>query len=398
MTTNGMDLAKQQVLDILSRTDAEGETAAPIDEPDYDDTAGPDDEDDVAGVELEAEDGDTGDIRALQRRGRHSITLEEARALQARARVRGQAAGKRRAQVKAKKTGRVQFPPNMVRPGKGAKDLVEKWHRKGEPFVVRQDGHFYSVTEIRCVCEGTAKRAWLRIRAGKYLFFERAVGDDMTFLGTVPGRMTTNLTNLQRPSKNTYNEQDFLIRSITMQEAGLRVRYDPAEIKGIPEIGAAEPVLLGNGWLWDDAGAFLPTEIFHDFSGENLLYRALRRSGVLFFAWDKRGVGGSGTARQVLVDHLRNVPDAKVKTLERTSGGAPVLPVPDGYIFTDNPEHSEYGAFTAMIELQDDVVFPIKPIDLGSGSPMKPVEIGLYVQLSLNGVSFQHEKRLQGST
>ncbi|MRG98474.1 hypothetical protein [Polyangium spumosum] len=399
--TNHIDPGKvQNILDVFDRMDAENETAAPDDDPDFDDTAGPgDDDDEVAGAELEAEEGDTGDIRALQRRGRHQITLEEARALQMRARQRGQRVGAKKVQAKVKKRApsapRMQFPPNMVPPQAGTKQLFDKWKNKKEPFIVRQEGHYYAVTEIRCICEGTAKGAWCRIPAGQYRFFDRAVGDDITFLGTVSGQVTTNLTNLQRPSKTTYNEQDFLIRSITMQEAGLRVRYDAADIAQIPNVGAAESVLAGRAWLWDDAGAFLPKEIFHDYSGENLLYRALRRSGVLFFNWDKRRTGGNGTTRQVLVDHLRNVPDTKVKSLSRTSGGAPVLPVPDGYIFTDNPERSEEGAFSAVIMVHEDIAFPIKPIDLGMGSPMKPVEIGLYVQLSLNGVSFEHAKRAQ---
>jgi hypothetical protein len=134
-----------------------------------------------------------------------------------------------------------------------------------------------------------------------------------------------------------------------------------------------------------------------DHSGENLLSRALRRSGVLFFKWDKRRNGGNGTTRQVLIDHLCNVPDTKVKTLQRTSGGAPVLPVPDGYIFTDNPERSEEGAFSASLSVSEDIAFPVRPIDLGGAAPVKPVEIGLYVQLSLNGVSFEHTRRGQGS-
>jgi hypothetical protein len=104
-------------------------------------------------------------------------------------------------------------------------------------------------------------------------------------------------------------------------------------------------------------------------------------------------VGGNGTVRQVLIDHLRNVPDTKVKSLARTSGGAPVLPMPDGYIFTDNPERSDEGAFSAMIQLHEDIAFPIKCIDIGEGMATKPQEIGLYVQLSLNGVSFENAKR-----
>ncbi len=376
--------------DILNQTDAEGETASPDD--DDEDTAGPDDDnDEVAGAELDAEEGDTGDIKALQRRGRKQITLQEAKTLQARARKRGQIAGRKKTVAKRPvATTAVQLPKNMVPPNSGLKQLVEKWSRKPESFVMRQEGHFYSVAEIRCTVEGTAERSWVRIPAGSYKLFELAVGDDSSLLGN-PAKVTTNLTNLQRPSKNTYNEQDFLIRNITMQEAGLRVRYDQSVVDKIG--GAAAQVLSGRAWLWDDAKLFLPGEIFHDFTGENLLYRALRRSGVLFFNWDKRRVGGNGTVRQVLIDHLRNVPDTKVKSLARTSGGAPVLPMPDGYIFTDNPERSDEGAFSAMIQLHEDIAFPVKSIDIGEGMPTKPVEIGLYVQLSLNGVSFENAKR-----
>jgi hypothetical protein len=375
--------------DILNQTDAEGETALPDDF--EDDTAGPDDDDeDVAGAELDAEEGDTGDIKALARRGKHKISLQEAKTLQARARKRGQIVGKKKAVAKRPATPALQFPKNMIPPNTGVKQLVDKWSRKNEPFIMRQDGHFYSVTEVRCIVEGTPERTWVRIPAGQYKFFELAVGDDSTLLGNA-AKVTTNLTNLQRPSKNTYNEQDFLIRTITMQEAGLRVKYDQTVIDKIG--GAAGQVLAGRSWLWDDAKLFLPGEIFHDFTGENLLYRALRRSGVLFFNWDKRRVGGNGTVRQVLIDHLRNVPDAKVKSLARTSGGAPVLPMPDGYIFTDNPERSDEGAFSAMIQLHEDIAFPVKSIDIGEGMPTKPVEIGLYVQLSLNGVSFENAKR-----
>lgn len=382
----------QKLLEFFAQTDANGETAAPED--DDDETAGPEDNDDeTAGAELDAEEGDTGDIRALKGRGKVSISLDEARALQLRARRRGQKVGRRKAKAKP---GKAQIPPNMVPPNAGAKQLFEKWKRRGDPFVMRQDGHYFSVAEIRCTCEGTATRAWVKIPAGDYRFFDRSVGDDINFLGTIPGRVTPNLTNLQRPSKNTYNEQDFLIQSITMQEAGLRVRYDAGEVEQIASIGSAADVLKGKAWLWDDAGAFLPKEVFHDFSGENLLYRALRRSGVLFFNWDKRRVGGNGTTRQVLIDHLRNVPDTKVKSLSRTSGGAPVLPVPDGYIFTDNPERSDEGAFSAVISVYEDIAFPVKPIDIGTGQPTKPLEIGLYLQLSLNGVSFEHAKRAQG--
>ena len=341
---------------------------------------------------LAAEDGDTGDVRALKRRGRHTVTVEELRTLQARSRARGVAVGKKRAQAQSKK--QPKLPPNMVAPAEGMRKLVAKWSARGQPYVARQEGHYYSTCEIVCNVVGSAKgQCVVRIPKGDYKFFDRAVDDDVMYMGAHPGKVTTNWTNLQRPSKNTYNEQDFLIRSITMQEAGLRIRYEQSEISQIQGAEAHADILTGKVWIWDDSGSFLPQQIFHDFSGENLLYRALRRSGVLYFNWDKRRTGGNGINQTLLIDHLRNVPDAKVKSLARTSGGAPVLPVADGYIFTDNPEKSDEGAFTTIIRVEDDIAFPIKPIDIGLGTPSKPLSIGLYVQLSLNGISFEHENR-----
>ncbi|HMY21464.1 MAG TPA: hypothetical protein PKA58_34310 [Polyangium sp.] len=382
---------KLRLGDILAESDAEGETAAPDDDQIDLDTSGPDhDDDDTAAAELEAEEGDTGDIRALKKRGRNSVSLDEARQLQVRARARGKLVGLKKAK-KMRPPQRPAAPKNLVRPNEGVRKLIDKWSTNGNPFVIRQDGHYYSLVEIPCKCEGTATRAWLHIPAGEYKLFDRAVSDDMTLLGN-PSKVTTNWTNLQRPSKNTYSEQEFLIQSITMQEGGLRIRYDAQEIEKVQGLSEARATLTGQTWLWDDAGTFLPKEIFHDYSGENLLYRALRRSAVVFFHWDKARTGGNATSRKVLIDHLRNVPDTKVKSLSRTSGGSAVLSVPDGYVFTDNPERSEHGAFTALIHVPEPIVYPVKPIDLGGGSPMKPIEVGLYVQLSLNGIAFEHAK------
>jgi len=58
--TNSMDTNRMQgIMDILARSDADGETAGP-DDIELEDTAGPDDlDDEVAGAELEAEEGDT---------------------------------------------------------------------------------------------------------------------------------------------------------------------------------------------------------------------------------------------------------------------------------------------------------------------------------------------------
>ncbi|MRG98599.1 hypothetical protein GF068_42815, partial [Polyangium spumosum] len=243
-------------LDILRESDEEGETASPFEELDDDETAGPDDEDndddDTAALELEAEEEDTGDIRALRKRGKKQVSLEELRQLQRRSRARGQRIGVKKARkvLPQKAKPRPKLPPTFVPPNNGARQLFNKWASRGSQFVMRQEGHFYSVAEIRCKCLGNEKAAWLHIPKGEYPLFNVAVGESFTLLGN-SATVTTNWTNLQRPSKVTYSETEFLIQSITMQEAGLRVRYDGAEIDKLAGIGEAKSVLTGQAWLWD---------------------------------------------------------------------------------------------------------------------------------------------------
>jgi len=395
MTTN-YEIPKANQMDaLLAELDARGETAAPVDADPDDETAGPEDADDqdTAAADLEAEEGDTGDVRALAARGKRMVSIDELPALQARSRARGKRAGRVKEKQKQKAApARPAQPRNMVPPGEGVRTQVGRWSQKNEPYTVNQAGNYYYAAEFRCQCEGEGERAFLKIPAGKYSFFDKAIDDDGSFLGNAE-KVTTDITNFQRPSKNSYHGQDFLIQSLSMMEAGLRVKYSESDLQGAMGLGSATEMLRGRAWLWDDAALFLPAEIFHDFTGENLLYRALRRAGSLYFNWEKRRVGGNGTMRAVLIDHLRNIPDVRVRSLARTSGGAPVLSVPDGYIFTDDPERSEEGTFTATLVLHSDVYFPFKPIDLGGGKKVRPQEIGLYVQLNLNGISFQLARR-----
>ncbi len=375
-----MTTSETQIESFLRDLDARGETAGP-DEDDEDETAGPEGNEQT---DSSAEEEDTGDVNALLRTGRKIFTPDEVRVLQRRARER-ERARRRRTQPTP--------PRNLIPQGLAARRLLNKWTARNEPFTIRQSGHYYYVAEVKFLCEGSGERAWFRIPANTPItFFEQSVGDETSYLGN---KATVNLrmTNYQRPSKNTYNEQDFLIQSVTMREAGIRIRYDESALNQIPNIGGAINTLLGRGWVWDDSGHFLPTEIFSDFSGENMLYRALRGSAVLSFQWQKKGVGGNGTMRSVLIDNVESIPDVREKRLSRTSGGAAVLPVPDGYVFTDNPEKSEDGQFTAVMTLEDEVIFPFKPVTLGGPQQIKPVELGLYVQLSLNGIGFEHVKR-----
>jgi hypothetical protein len=389
-------MSTKDVEDILRQSDEQGETAAPEDD-EEEETAAPEDDEEreeTARVELEADDGDTGDINALRRRGRSTISLEEARTLQARARARGRRVGKVVTKQQAKKAAPAApaAPPNLVRPGEAGRQLVDKWKRTERPFTVRHEGHYYYVAEIRFVCLGDANRAFLKVdRNEPVLFFDKAVGDDTTILGN-PVKVNLRQTNFQRPSKNTYVASDFLIQTINMEAVGLRVKYEESALS-VPGLGNAHDVLLGRGWVWDDSGLLLPKEIFHDLTRENLLYHSLRASSVLFFNWAKKQAGGNARTTTELIDNLQRIPDVTVKRLSHTSGGASALRVKDGYVFTDDPERSEYGQFTAKLEVQDDIVFPIKPIDLGGGTAVKPLEVGLYVQLSMNGIAFEPAAR-----
>ena len=70
MTNNMIANKVQSVLDIFARIDAERGDRGPGRRSDSTIPRARTIDDEVAGVELDADEGDTGDIRALQRRGR----------------------------------------------------------------------------------------------------------------------------------------------------------------------------------------------------------------------------------------------------------------------------------------------------------------------------------------
>lgn len=383
----------------LARMDAANETAAP-DALDSEDAAGVPDEDDAAGPEEDALAENTGDVGALRLRGKHAFSPAEVEHMMERAFRRG-----KRATVKAHarkvqrapahpSAPRIVLPPNMVHPSAGHKKLVDKWRGKNVPFAVRK-GHYFYVGEVVFEVDGNPKtKTWARLKAGSRIdFFNLTVDDDFSILGK-PGRVNLAKTNYSRQSKKTYNEQDFLVQTLNMREAGFRIAYTDADLAAAPDIAPIKDVLSGGGWIWDDGGALMPKDIYHDFTERNLLYDAFKNAGVLYFQWDRTRVGGNGTKNRVLVDKVSSIPDQRETSVTRTSGGADVLQVPDGYIVTDNPDESEEGAFTATIELADDVVFPFTSVDIGAGSPAKPKQLLLGVQLSLFGTSFARVNHL----
>jgi hypothetical protein len=378
-----------QLAAMLARMDAANETAAP-DGLDSEDAAGLPDEDDAAGPEEEAIAENTGDVGALTRRGKSTFTAAEVELMMRRGFLRGRRATTKAHAKKARRTltPRIVLPPNMVHPSAGHKKLVDKWRAKNVPFAVRK-GHYFFVGEILFDVEGNPKtKTWARAKAGtKIEFFHLTVDDDFTLLGKA-ARVNLAKTNYSRQSKKTYNEQDFLIQTISLREAGFRIAYPEAELANVADLAPIKDVLTGGGWIWDDSGALMPRDIYHDHTERNLLYDAFKNAGVLFFQWDRTRVGGNGTKHRVVIDKVSSIPDQRETSITRTSGGSDVLQVPDGYIITDNPEESEEGAFSATIEIADDVIFPFTSVDVGGGSPMKPKQLLMGVQLSLFGTSF----------
>jgi len=379
-----------QLATMLARMDAANETAAP-DDLDSDDTAGLPDDDDAAGPEEDADAENAGDVGALKLRGKTSFSPAEVAVLMRRATKRGKRATVKAHAKKARRAPtapRLVLPPNMVHPSAGHKKLVDKWRTKNVPFAVRK-GHYFFVGDVVFDVGGNPKtRTWARVKAGtKIDFFHLTVDDDFTMLGK-PAKVNLAKTNYSRQSKKTYNEQDFLIQTINLREAGFRIAYPEAELNAAPDVAAIKDILTGGGWIWDDSGALMPKDIYHDFSERNLLYEAFKNSGVLFFQWDRTRVGGNGTKNRVVIDRVSSIPDQRETAITRTSGGADVLQVPDGYIITDNPDESDEGAFTATIELADDVVFPFTAVNLGAPDAIKPSQLLMGVQLSLFGTSF----------
>lgn len=386
--TNDQDAA--QLAALLAHMDAANETASP-DALDEEDTAGLPDEDDAAGPEEEALAEIDGDVGALRIRGKTAFNPAELKVMMKRALQRGKRVNTKAIARKIRRDpppARVALPPNLVHPSTGHKKLIDKWKGKNVPFSVRK-GHYFFVGEVLFDVAGNPKtKTWARARAGtKIDFFHLTVDDDFTILGK-PARVNLAKTNYTRQSKKTYNEQDFLIQTINMREAGFRIAYPDAEISAIADLAPIKDVLTGGGLIWDDHGALMPKDIYHDFTERNLLYNAFKNAGVLFFQWDRTRVGGNGTKHRIVVDKVASIPDQRETAITRTSGGADVLTVPDGYVITDNPDDSDEGAFSATIEIVDDIVFPFTSVDLGMGTPVKPSQLLMAVQLSLYGSSF----------
>ncbi|MEZ4301586.1 MAG: hypothetical protein R3B70_42020 [Polyangiaceae bacterium] len=387
--TNEQDAT--QLASMMAQMDEASETADPNALDPDEEAAGLPDEEDAAGPEEEALAENTGDVRALRLRGKSTFNPAEVTLMMKRAFTRGRAATRKAQASKARRTPavpRITLPANMVHPNAGHKKLIDKWKGKHVPFAVRK-GHYFFVGEVLFEVGGNAKtKTWARLKAGTRIdFFHQTVDDDVTIFGK-PGRVNLAKTNYSRQSKKTYNEQDFLIQTINMREAGFRIAYPEAEINNIADLSPIKDALTGGAWLWDDGGALMPKDIYHDFTERNLLYNAFKTAGVLFFQWDRTRVGGNGTKHRIVVDKVASIPDQRETNITRTSGGADVLTVPDGYVITDNPDDSDEGAFSATIEVVDDVIFPFTPIDLGGGAPVKPNQLLMAIQLSLYGTSF----------
>lgn len=375
-----------QIESLLTQLDAAQETASPdILEPE--ETAGlaEIDESETQGPEDEAEAENTGDVRALQRRGFKNFTPQQALYLM----NRGTRRGKKKLGKAIARTSAKRPQGHQVRLTKAELSLNEAWQKKGVPYVV-QEGFYYYAVPIEFEVEGDPKGVcWARLKAGKHILFDKAVGDAFKLFGK-DFELDLRMTNYSRPSKKaaaSYHGQDMVIKGISMRDTGFRVQYDSKDIAATMD--AIKPILTGDGWIHDtNANLLLPDGLYHSYSQQNALYDALREASVLFFSYERTRVGGSETKNSVPIKPLADIPDDdKSETkLTRASGGAR-MPVRDGFVISEQPEASPYGAFTAFVEVFRDIVVPLKAVDLGNGA-VKPLKLALFVQLNLFGVAW----------
>lgn len=288
--------------------------------------------------------------------------------------------------------------PGMV---KRRKELYEVAKRRYKGDLIVERGFYYSVGEF--ILDGVAdgKRHFLIARAqgsdaAVMTFFHESIDETSTRLGN-NYRVSVSDTNLRKPGRTSYLEQIFLIESISAEFRGLRAKYSEKAINDAsftnPDIVSA---LSGNSYLFDDSTLILPGNIFRNDDGVCELERALHGAGILKFRRRVNEAGDNSNSNAVLIDTWRHIPiDRQRESVKETSGAAPVLDYlnkQEGFLWSLDPENPDLGEFNAMVELREDFVFPVEPVDLGSGSQIIPEKVGLYFALRVYGVGIRPRK------
>lgn len=292
-------------------------------------------------------------------------------------------------------------PPPTPAMLKRRKELYEVAKRRHKGDLVVERGFYYSVGEF--IMDGIydGKRHFFIARAqgqdaAVMTFFHESIDETSTRLGN-NYRVSVSDTNLRKPGRTSYMEQIFLIESISAEFRGLRAKYSD---KAINDAGFTNSdivsALTGNSYLFDDSTLILPGNIFRDDDGVCELERALHGAGILKFRRRVNEAGDNSNSNAVLIDTWRHIPiDRQRESIRETSGAAPVLDYlnkQEGFLWSIDPENPDLGEFNAMVELREDFVFPVRPVDLGSGSEVIPEKIALYFALRVHGIGIRPRK------
>ncbi|HSN99369.1 MAG TPA: hypothetical protein VLS89_13830 [Candidatus Nanopelagicales bacterium] len=396
----------QDVERFLEDMDRFPDTAEPEDEADAD-TASPEDPDtaDPDGVEDDLDDPDAGDddedtagpaarISArgalrlfLNKNGGRMPTQEQLPGLLAHVYKKG---AKRRPRLRIPPQVEVKRPltPNVLRFRNRIFGAVNRLHNRK---TVTSKGYYYSTSEVVFTGVGDVQGAALSLSPTTIRFFHEAIDDNVLRLvessggGGIAHKVTPGETNLQYPGKNLYPREVFVISHVGIEFCGMRVMFDPGDLQPLPIDPQIKDLLSGNGTIWDDGQVFLPGALLNDFDGRCLLVDSLFPTGVLYFVWDKKQVGGNRDVQELLISTLQRIPVTRMG-LNETSGGANLLEMHEGYVWSLDQQTSagRAGIFEARIRTHERVMFPIKPVDIG-GSFLVPRRLSVLLRMTVYG-------------
>jgi len=355
-------------------------------DPDEEDTAGPDDED-TAAPNFQAQ------IKAVMDRfhaanGGRAPTRPQ---LQGMLQFVAQKAKSRPRRV-VTPTSTVQIRrPLTPRVRRFRNDAFTKFRKAYNGKTVTTKGYYYSTGEIVFHGVGDKEAAGLIVHPTTINFFHEAIDDDSYRLRDKDGKngiahtVNPGETNLQNPGKNLFPRELFIITHVGLEFCGMRVMYDAAEVDSLKLDDDLASLLKGNGTVWDDGKVFLPGELTNDFDGRCRLVDSLYPSGVLFFAWDRKPGGGSKDMHELLISTMQKIPITRMGLTE-TSGGANLLEMNEGYVWTLDPQTAagQSGIFQARIRIHERVTFPINPIEI-KGMKLVPKRISALLRMTVYG-------------
>ena len=317
---------------------------------------------------------------------------------QAKARAKAAAAAKAKA---AKAKPKIIVRPPVKRPVprpiiKQRNDLYTKAKGLfGGKDVLVDDAFYFSTGQLVLDWVVENSRAYLVAKEGTTMtFFHVAVDDADDRLGTTH-KVTSADTNLRQPGKNVYRNQYFLIEGIEAEFMGVRIAYPSAALTSASITNSAlVDAFTGKSYVFDDAGRILPQQLFRDQDGRCELERAVHSAGVLRFNRSIQDAGDNSDTKSVLIDLFGHVPvHGKRASVKQTSGGGAIdmLALKEGFMWSLDPEDPNLGEFRAVVELKESFVFPVVPVDIGSGSIAHAEKVGIYYQLRVHGTSIREK-------